>query len=172
LARSGKEFGAVGAAPIGEQALDLDAMSGVKAEGLVESVEDAGNFFVGQETSEGEAGVIVDGDMQAFHAGTWIAAGAIAGGPDAGLGEAAQLLDVKVKEFTGLGTFVTLDGRFGRFEAREAVEVMAAQDTREGGFGDRQHGHNLSVGAALAAQGQNAGFELRAGLSRLMMRDR
>jgi hypothetical protein len=172
LAGGSEEFGAIGGAAIGQEALDLDAMSGEEADGLLESVDGAGDFFVRKEAGKSEAGVIVDGDVQAFHAGTWIAASAIAGGTDAGLREAAQLLDVEVKEFAGLGAFVTLDWRFGRFEGREAVEVMAAQDTREGGFGDGQHRHDLSVGAAFAAQGQNAGFELRAGLARLMMRDR
>jgi len=172
MAGGGEEFGAVGGTAIGEEALDSDAMSGVEGERLLESVEDAGDFFVRKEAGKSEAGVIVDGDVQAFDAGTWIAARAIAGGADAGLGEAAQLLDVEVKEFAGLGAFVTLDWGFGRFEGREAVEVMAAQDPREGGFGDGQYRHDLSVGAAFAAQGQNAGFEVRAGLARLMMRDR
>ena len=149
-------------------------MSGVKAERLLESVEDAGDFFVRKQAGKSEAGVIVDGDVQAFHAGTWIAASAIAGGADAGLGEAAQLLDVEVKEFAGLGAFsLTLDRRFGdsrearrlrrwRFRMRERVDFETSGKDRP----------DLSVGAAFAAQGQNAGFELRAGLARLMMRDR
>ena len=147
-------------------------MSGVEADRLLESVKDAGDSFVRKQAGKSEAGVIVDGDMHRFDARARIALGAITRGANAGAGEAAQLLDVEVKEFAGLGAFVTLDWRFGRFEGREAVEVMAAQDTREGGFRDGQHRHDLSVGAAFAAQGQNAGFELRAGLARLMMRDR
>src|ERR1700741_277434 len=134
-------------------------MSGVKADSLVESVEDGVNFFVGEETSEGETGVIVDGDVEAFDAGAWIAKGAIAGGADARAGEAAQLLDVEVEELARLGVFIAEGRRFGRIEGREAVEMMAAQDARKGGLGDWEDHHDLSVGASLAAQGEDLGFE-------------
>ncbi len=40
-------------------------MSGVKGEGLVEGVENALSLFVREQTSEGEAGVIINGDVQA-----------------------------------------------------------------------------------------------------------
>ena len=60
-AGGGEEFGAIGGAAIGEELLDGDAVSGVEAEGLVQSEEDAGGAFVREETSEGEARVIVDG---------------------------------------------------------------------------------------------------------------
>ena len=172
MAGSGKEFGAVGAATIGEEALDLDAMSRVKADGLVESVEHGGKFFVGEETSEGEAGVIVDGDVEAFDAGAWIAHGAVTGGPDAGAREAAQLLDVEVEELARLGVFIAEGRRFGRIERREAVEMMATQDARKSGLGDWEDHHDLSVGASLAAQGEDLGFEPGRGLAGLMMRDR
>jgi hypothetical protein len=172
LAGSGKEFGAVGAATIGEEALDLDATSRVKADGLVESVEHGGKFFVGEETSEGEAGVIVDGDVEAFDAGAWIAKGAIAGGADARACEAAQLLDVEVEELARLGVFIAEGRRFGRIERREAVEMMATQDARKSGLGDWEDHHDLSVGASLAAQGEDLGFEPGRGLAGLMMRDR
>ena len=47
---------------------------------------------------EGEPGMIVDGDVETFHAGACITEGAIAGGPHAGAREAAQFLDVEVEE--------------------------------------------------------------------------
>ena len=98
-------------------------MSGEEADRLLESVEDAGDFFVRKEAGKSEAGVIVDGDVQAFHAGTWIAASAIAGGTDAGLREAAQLLDVEVKEFAGLGAFVAQTG-WARFSPIDPPWVL------------------------------------------------
>lgn len=160
MAGSGKEFGAVGAAAIGEEALDLDAMSGVKADGLVESVEHAGNFFVGQEASEGKAAVIIDRDVQRLDAGARIAVGSIAGGADARLSEAAQLLDVEVEELARLGVFIAEGRRFGRFERRDAVEMMAAQDARKCGLGDGQNHHDLCVGTAQS--GVRRGCALRA----------
>jgi hypothetical protein len=172
LAGSGKESGAIGTAAIGEDALDFDAMSGVEADGLVERIEHAGDFFVGQETGKSEAGVIIDGDVQRLDTGARITMGPIAGGADAGACEAAQLLDVEVEKLARMGVFIADGRRFGRFERREAVEMMAAQDTREGGLGDGQNHHHLGVGPALAAQLQDLSFELRGSLARLMVRDR
>jgi hypothetical protein len=172
LTGSSKEFGSVGAAAIGEEALDLDAMGGVKGEGLVESEEDAGDFFVGQKTSESEAAVVIDGDVEGLDPGARIAFGAIAGGADAGAGEAAELLDVEVKELAGMGAFVTKHGRFGRLQGRESIKMMAAQDAGEGGLGDGQNHEDLSIGTALPAEGEDLGFELRAGLAGLAMRNR
>jgi hypothetical protein len=167
FAGGGKESGAIGRAAIGEHALDLDAVEGVEADGLFESVDDAGDFFVGQETSEGEAGVIVDGDVETFDAGAWIANGAIAGGANAGALETAQFLDVEVEEFAGGGAFVALGRRFWRFESGEAVEAVAAQHAGEGGLGDVKDGEDLGVGAALATQGEDLGFEFGAGFAGL-----
>src|SRR5204863_5885393 len=136
LAGGGEEFGAIGRAAVGEEALDLDAVAGVKGDGLAEGVEDAGGLFVGEEAGEGEAGVIVDGDVEALGAGAGVAVGAVAGGADAGACEAAQLLDVEVEEFARRGAFVTEDRRFWRLQRSEAVEAVTTQDAGKGGLGD------------------------------------
>ena len=167
VAGGGKGFGAIGRAAIGEDLLDVDAMSGVEGEGLVESVEDALGPFIWEQTSEGEAGVIINGDVEAFDAGAGVALSAVAGGADAWASEAAKLLDVEVEEVAWGLAFVAQRRRFGRFESREAVEVMTAQDAGKSGLGDREHHHDLGVGTALAAQSEDLGFELGAGLARL-----
>ena len=64
MAGSGEGFGAIGGAAIGQELLDVDAMSGVKADGLLQSAEDTLSSFVGEQASESEAGVVVDGDVQ------------------------------------------------------------------------------------------------------------
>ncbi len=150
----------------------MDTVSLVEVDGLVESGEDVVDLFVGKKRGEGESGMIVDGDVETFDAGVVIAQRAIAGGTDAGAREAAQLLDVEVKEFARVIAFVAEDGRFWRFEGREAVEAVAAQNAREGGLGDWQKREDLSVGAALTTQFEDARFELAAGFARLMVRDR
>lgn len=81
--------------------------------------------------------------------------------------EAAQLLDVEVEEVAWGLAFVAQDGRFGRFERGEAIEVMTAQDAGKSSLGDGENHPDLSVGAALAAQNEDLGFELGAGLARL-----
>jgi len=172
LAGGGEEFGAISRATIGEHALDVDAVVPVEADGLMEGVKDAGDFLVGTETGEGEAGVVVDGDVQGLDAGARIALGAIAGGTDAWACEAAQFLDVEMEEVAGSVAFVANDGRFGRLQSREAMEAVAAEHPGEGGLGDGQNHEDLGIGAALAAQGEDAGDELFAGFARLATRDR
>jgi hypothetical protein len=70
-AGSGEDFGAISRAAIGEELLDGEAVSGVEGEGQVQSEENALGAFVREETSEGEAGVIIDGDVETFDA--WVA---------------------------------------------------------------------------------------------------
>jgi hypothetical protein len=160
MAGSGEEFGAISGGAIGEELLDGEAVSGVETEGQVQSVENALDAFVGEETGEGEAGVIIDGDVEAFDAGAWVAEGAITGGAHAWTKKAPELLDVEVEEFAGGGAFVAPRRRFGRIERGEPIEVMTAQDAGKGGLGDREDHHDLSVGASLAAQSEDLGFEL------------
>jgi len=167
MAGGGEGFGAIGGAAIGEDLMDDDAMSGVEGDGLVQSVEDALRPFVREQTSEGEAGVVVDGDVKTFEAGAWVAEGAITGGADAWASEAAELLDVEVEEVAWRSAFVAQDRRFWRFERREAIKVMTAQDAGKSGLGDGENHPDLSVRAALAAQNEDLGFELGAGLARL-----
>jgi len=162
-----EKLGTISGAAISEEALDANAMSFVKVDGLVERLEDTGDFLVGQKGGKAQAGVIVDGDMQRLEAGAWVAHGAIAGGAHTGAREAAQFLDVEVKSLARVIAFVADDGRFWRFEGREAVEAVAAQDARERGLGEGQEREDLGVGSALAAQSEDAGFELAAGLAGL-----
>jgi hypothetical protein len=172
IAGCGEVFGAIGGAAIGEDALDSDAMRFVEVDGLAESVEDMGDFFIRQEAGEGEAAMIIHGDVEALDAGARVAHGAIAGGPDAGACEAAQFLDVEVKELAGMSALVAQNRRLWRFESGEAMQAVAAQDARDGGFGDVKPREDLGVGAALASQGQDVGFEPGAGLAWLKQRDR
>jgi hypothetical protein len=93
LAGSGEEFGAVSRAAVGEHPPDLDAVLLVKGDRLLKRREHVGDLFIRGKGSKGEAAVIVDGDMQAFHAGAAVAEGFFTRGPDAGLLEAAEFLD-------------------------------------------------------------------------------
>ena len=165
-ASGGEEFGAVSGAAIREEALDGDAVVLVESEGLVESVQGAGDFFIGEKAGESEARVIVDGDVEGFDAGTGIAVGAITGGADAWASETAKLFNIQMKEFAGERAFVTDDGRFG-FQGSEAMEAVAAKDAGESGFGDGESHLDLSIGAALAAESEDLGFELGGDFARL-----
>ena len=114
--------------------MDLDAVSLVKGDGLMERGQDAESFFIGKKTGKSEAGVIIDGDVEGLGAGAWVAVGAIAGGADAGLEKPAKLLNIKMKQLAGSSAFVTDDWGLGRIESGEAVEAMALEDTGKGSF--------------------------------------
>lgn len=89
-------MGAVADAAIGEDALDGDTMEGVEADGSFEGGDDTGDLFVGQDTGVGDAGAIIDGDMEGLDAGTLAAIGAVARATHAGAVKAAEFLDVEV----------------------------------------------------------------------------
>jgi hypothetical protein len=149
----GEELGAISGAAVSEDALDADAMSLVKVDGLVESGQNTGSFFIREEGGKSQAGMIIDGHVEGLDAGTGIAVGAIAGGADAGLEETAKLFNIKMKELARSGALVAERRRPGRVEGGEAVETMAAQDAGEGGLGNGKNHEDLSVGAALTAEG-------------------
>ena len=172
LAGGGKKLGTVSGTTIGEEALDVDAMIGIEADGLEESVEDGGSLFIGEETGESETGVVVDGDVQGLDTGTRVAMRAVPCGADSWALETAQLLDVEVEEIAWSIAFVAHCGRFWRFQGGEAIEMMAAQDAGERGIGDREDHPDLGIGTALPAQVEDLSFQQRAGLARLAVRSR
>ena len=63
VAGGGEELGAISGTAIREEALDDDAMVLVKGEGLMESIQGAGDFFIREEAGESETGMVVDGDV-------------------------------------------------------------------------------------------------------------
>ena len=100
-----------------------------------------------------------------------IAVRAVAGGADAGLEKAAQLFNIKMKEFAGGGAFVAHHRRLGRIEGRQAIEAVASEDAGKGSFGDGKDHEDLSVGTALAAESEDLSFELGRSFARLMAWD-
>jgi hypothetical protein len=109
-------------------------MSLIEGDGLMEGGEDAGDFFIRKETGESEAGMVIDGDVEGFGAGAWIAVRTIAGGADARLKKAAKLFNIKMKELAWRGAFVTHDGRLGWIEGSQAVEAVPLEDAGKGSF--------------------------------------
>jgi hypothetical protein len=169
---SGKVMRAVGSATVSKHALDGNAMSLVELDGLMEGGHHAFDLLIRQQAGESQAGMIIDGDVQAFNSSAAIAQGAVTGGTDTRALKTAQLLDVQVKQFTGMGTFIALHGRFGRLQSGESMQAVAAQNARDGCLGDLKHGEDLRVGAALATKSQDVGFEFGAGPAGLADRDR
>ena len=164
--------GAVGGASIGQDALDDDPVSLVELDCLIEGRDNASDLFIGQQTRKSQAGMIIDNNVEALDSGMTIADRAIASGAHPRTREAAQFFDVEMKELAGMSTFVALDRWFRRLQRGEPMQAMTAQDARDGGLGNLQHGKDLRVGAALPAQGQDVGFEFGTRLARLVDRHR
>ena len=172
FASGGKEFGAIGGALVSEDSLDGDAVGLIKGERLLESGQDAGDFFIGKEGGKSQAGMIINGDVKGLDAGAWVAVGALTGGANARVEKAAQLFNIQMKELAWVSAFVADHRRLGRIECRQAVEAMALEDTGKGSFGDGQNHEDLGVGTALAAQFQDLSFEVWGSFAWLAPRDR
>jgi hypothetical protein len=147
----GKVMGTIGGAAIGEDTLDLDAVVSVESDGLVESLEDAGQLLVGEQAGKGDSGMIINSDVEMFDASVTSADGAITGGANAGTREASQLLDIEMEELAGAGSLIPDGWGRRRIEGGEALEAVALENAGDGGLGDTDDGEDLGVGAALAS---------------------
>ena len=172
LTGGGKVVRAIGSATIGEHALDGKSMSFIELNCLMKRGHHALDLLIRQEAGKGKPAMIIYGNVQALDSSAAIALRAVSGGTHARTREAAQLLDVEVKQLTGSSTFVALHGRLGRFKRAEAVEAVAAQDARDCGLGDLKDGEDLCIGTTLATKSKDVGFELGAGPAGLTSRDR
>jgi len=170
-AGSGEVFGAVRRSAIGQDVLDCDVVQSVKVDGPMKSVEDALDFFVWEQAGEGQAGMIIDGDVETFDAGARVAHGPITGGADSRTAEAAQFLNVEMEELAWVSAFVA-NHRRSRFQSCQPLQAVTAKDAGNGGLGDADHGEDLSVRAPLTAQGEDVCLELGSGFARLAAWDR
>src|SRR5262245_52366190 len=100
-------------------------MSLKEGDGLMECGENTGSFFVWEERSKSQTGVVIDGDVQGLGAGAWIAMGTVTGGANAGLKKAAKFFNIKMKELAWSGALVAHDRRPGRIECSQAIEAVA-----------------------------------------------
>ena len=69
LAGGAKAMGAVAMSVVGEQAANGNAVRGVESDSGAQERDGGYGGLVGQHAGEGEAGVIVDGDVQGLPAG-------------------------------------------------------------------------------------------------------
>jgi hypothetical protein len=147
----------VGGAVVGHQSLHLDPVGAVEADRPPQEADRGGRLLVGQDLDVGQAGGVVDADVDPLPAGhapavtttTLELAPAVAGDPmprplDA---DPAQFLDVDVDQLAGSGALVAAD-RLRRLEAREPAETYPLQHRRDGrgrhpqGLGDLRPGQS------------------------------
>ena len=114
--------------------MDLDAVIFVKGDGLMESSQDTGSFFIRKKAGKSEAGMVINSDVEGLDAGARITMRTIASGADAGLMKTAKLFNIKMKELAWSGAFVTEDRRLGRIERRQTIEAVPLKDAGKGSF--------------------------------------
>ncbi len=123
--------GAIAGAVVREQAADGDAVLGEEGDGGAQEGDRGFTLLVGQHAGEGEAGVIVDGDVQSLPAGELRAAAATAVAPNGDLLIAGHALDIEMEQVAGSGMLVAHDGRSG-MEMTPAVEMSPLKNTADG----------------------------------------
>src|ERR1039458_9895701 len=135
--------GAVGAAVIGQDPLDGDAVAGVEGDSTSEKADDGASALIGQDFGVGQAGAVIDSDVHALPAcglapdakgvlASWPQApGGRSGEPGAGAAvDPSQPLDVDVDQLTRPLALVA--DRWLKAEASELAHSDPVQDPRDG----------------------------------------
>src|SRR5229473_4964054 len=164
-----KLAGAIAGAVVGEQSANDDAVLGVEGDSGAQEGDGGFALLVGQHAGEGEAGVIVDGDVQSLPAGELGAAAAAAIATNGNLLIAGHALDVEMEQIAGSGMLVAHDGRSG-MQVAPAVEMSPLQNAADGGGAEAGGLGDLIGGTQLAPQGNDLGDQLRRGSARAVQR--
>ena len=153
LASAREGFRVVAAAIVGHDALDGDAEGFVVGDGGEQEGNGTLLFLIGEDIGKGDAGMIVDGDMDALPAGPLATAmsGAPPGDAMSDAVEAAELFDSEMNDLTRLLTLVAWARRL-RLQRREQAQPAALEDARDGGFGDAEFGSDVLLGVTFPAQ--------------------
>jgi hypothetical protein len=147
------------AAPIvGHDAGDGDAEAFVISHGRPEKGHGAVGGFVGLDLGEGDAGMVVNADVDEIpaSAAALVRTRPIAGDAVADTLETPELFDVDVNDLAWVLALIAAL-RFGRLQITYPVQAQAAQDAADGGRRYLDLGRDLLAGVALAAQGLDGG---------------
>jgi len=155
LNTSGAEVAAaIAGTVVGEQAADANAVLGIEGDGGAQESNGGDCGLVGEHAGEGEAGVVVDGDVESLPAGKLRATATTAVAANGNALITGHAFDVEMKQIAGSGMFIADHWR-GRMQIAPAAEMGALQDaadssgTEPGSLGD------LISGAMLATQSEN-----------------
>jgi hypothetical protein len=168
-AGSAELSGAIAGAVVGEQAADGDAVLGVEGDGGVQEGDSGLALLVGQHAGEGEAGVIVDGDVQSLPAGELRASAPPAVATKGDLLIAGHALDVEMEQIAGSGMLVAHDGR-GGMQVAPAVEMSPLKNAADGGRAEAGGVSDVIGGTQLTTQSDDLSDQLRRGSARAVQR--
>jgi len=144
---------AIAGTVVGEQAANADAVLSVEGDGVAQESDGSCSGLVGEHAGEGEAGVVVDGDVEGLPAGKLraTATAAVAANGDALI--SGHAFDVEMEHVAGSGMFVA-HHRWSRMEIAPTAEMGAAQNTADGGGTEQRSLGDLIGGPMLAAQSE------------------
>jgi hypothetical protein len=151
LASVAELVGAITAAVVGEQGAHADAVASEEVQGIAQEGDGGVGLLIGQDLSEGQAGVVVDGDVQSFPSGMFVLAATASVSALRDLLEAGHALDVEMEQIAGSGMFVAHDGR-GGMQIAPATEPSAAQNAADGSRTDGGAACDLIAGSMVTAQ--------------------
>src|SRR3954470_20039091 len=147
LADVAQGAGLIAGAVIGEETADGDAELGVVAESGEQEGGSGKAFFIGQDLGKGDAGVVVDGDMDVLPADVAGIAFAVAMDAVADAADAAQFLDVEMEQIAG-GLMLVANDRRGRLEIADTVELEAFENAADGGWAEASRLGDTASGPA------------------------
>jgi hypothetical protein len=132
FASGAKAMGAIAGSVVGEQASNGDAVLGVESQGGAQEGDGGVHGLVGQHAGEGEAGVIVDGDVKGLPAGELGATATASVAANGNALIASHALDVEMEHVSGSGMFIAHHRGCG-MEMTPAVQMSALQNAADGG---------------------------------------
>jgi hypothetical protein len=147
--------GAIATSVVGKQGANGDAVLGIKSNGVAQESEGSFGFLVGQQLGEGEAGVIIDGDMERLPAGVLPPPATSSIATNGNLLIARHSLDVEMQQISRKGVFITHHG-WGGMQIAPAIETSAPQDAADGGGTQSGGLGDLIAGAKLATEFEDA----------------
>src|SRR5271156_4097694 len=154
LAQPAEGEGPVAGAVVGHDALDLDSEAIVVGESGLEEAGGASLLLVGHDLGEGDAGVVVDGDMDELPAEPFAPCppvalpSAVAGDAMTDSIDSTELFDVEVDHLARMFTLIPAH-RLRRLQGRELVEPEPPQDAADSGGRHPDLRCDLLAGAAL-----------------------
>src|SRR5271165_1225168 len=141
------EAGAV----IGHHPANGNAQAGKVSHRLAQEFAGGDSLFVWQQGGEGDAGVVIDGDIEELPSGATGFVLGISGEAMAGFGDASQLFDVAMQQVSRGGMLVTKDGN-GWLQRASGVESQAGEDAADGGTAQTGGLGDAHAGPALTTQ--------------------
>jgi len=172
IAGHGPELGDVGGSVVGHDFSDGDAAFGEPGDGPVQEPDGDCGGLVGQDLDIGQAGRVVDGDVDGLPPGlVGVSSRALAQDSLPGPGEASEGLDVEVDQLAGVTAAVPVRG-LGRLEAGQPVEPDPGQHRADRRDRQAQLRGDHRAGPAQPAQRHDRRFHRGRGPGRRRVRPR